>query len=148
MNQKGISKLVIIIIAALLLIILVGGGAAAYLIMFRPPVSPEDLKPDALVAFPLDQFRVNVAGTEYSQFLMTTVVLAYSHEAKDLGAELEERKPQIHDIVDGILSSWTLEEFSADTDRKKLKKEMLKEINEILKEGEIEDVYITELIIQ
>ena len=147
MDSRGISKLLIVIVALVLLLV-VAGGAVTYLLLFRhtAPPTPQQLRPDARKTYVLDQFRVNVAGSDYSQFLMATMYIGYSDEK--LATELDERKPQIHDIVNNILSSWTLDEFTNDNDRKKLKTEIKRQINAVLKTGTIDDVYITELIIQ
>lgn len=147
MDNRGISKLLIIIIA-LVLLLAIAGGAVVYLLLFKhtAPPTPQELRPEARKTLVLDQFRVNLAGSDYSQFLMATIYLGYEDEK--MATELEERKPQIHDIVNNILSSWTAEEFSNDTNRKKLKGEIKHQVNAVLKTGEIKDVYITELIIQ
>lgn len=147
MDSRGISKLLIVIIALVLLLV-IAGGAVAYLLVFRhtAPPTAQELRPEARKTMVLDQFRVNVAGSDYSQFLMATVQLGYSDDK--LATELAARKPQIQDIANNILSSWTAQDFANDTNRKKLKGEMIHQVNAVLKTGVIEDIYITEMIIQ
>ncbi len=149
MDNKGFAKILIIIIIVLLLLIIIGGAAAVYFIFFRDKEeSPIEKRPDPMIVQQLNKngFRVNVAETDYSVILLASISVGYAD--KKMGKELASRQVQIEDIVDGVLSSWTMEEFAEDKDRSKLKKELADKINAVLKTGEIQDVYITEFLIQ
>jgi len=150
MDNRGFAKILIIVIIVLVLLIVIGGAAAVYFLFFRSgEESPIEKRPDPMIVHQLrkgSNFRVNVAESNYSVFLLASVSLGYSE--KKLGKELVSRQVQIEDIVESVLSSWTLEEFAEDAERSNLKKEIVEKVNVVLKKGEIEDVYITEFIIQ
>lgn len=149
MRENGFSKIWIVVIA-LVVIIMLGAGAFTYLFFFHNQgvgngnKAPQ--KEETKYTYPMQQFRVNVAGTDYQRFLIATVVLGY--DDKKVGKELEERQAQVQDTVNNILSQLTLDDFNTDPQKEKLKKNIEDKVNGILNSGRIIDVYIPEFIVQ
>lgn len=104
-------------------------------------------KPNPLTIFSLDDFRVNTADIDEPHFLRVKLGLGYNAENKKLATELPSRKEQIRDIILKILNSKEKQDIDEQVEKDRLKDEIKKEINNVLINGEIEDVYYDEFII-
>ncbi len=79
-----------------------------------------------------------------SVIVKTEIYLAYKKDHSDLGEELEDRKKELEDRIQLIISSKNLYDInSADKREYGLKKELINEINSLLEKGVIEDIYFT-----
>jgi len=95
--------------------------------------------------FVLSDQVVNIAGTRGTRFLRAGM----EFEAPgNVLAEMEQRKAQVTDIVATALASKRMEELEAPDVRQKLRTEIVGLLNSVLKQGEITNIYFTELIIQ
>jgi flagellar basal body-associated protein FliL len=113
------------------------------------------------VASPIEVV-VNIAGTEGDRFLKTSVIMEYVDRAEQKGGEkgkeaaspladaLNQRMPKYKSYLIDQLSKMTLPELSAPGARDKIRKDMLRVVNETLppKLGWVKNVYFTEYIIQ
>jgi flagellar FliL protein len=105
-------------------------------------------KPEPLTTLPLDEFKLNTADIDEPHFLRVQLSLAYKNEDnKKLAQELPQRKEQIRDIILKILSSKEKQDVDEETERQTVKDEIKKEINNVLVNGQIEEIYILEFII-
>jgi flagellar FliL protein len=95
---------------------------------------------------PLEPFIVNVNGDGYTRYLK----VAMSLEASTLRAkqELDERSPQIRDLVIAILTSKRLEEIGNFEGKALLKEDVQRRVNELLPAGEVRSVLFTEFVVQ
>src|SRR5665647_315695 len=94
---------------------------------------------------------VNVAGTDGERFLKVAVAFEYDDVAyPELAAALETRAPKIKDILIDHLSKLTLIEVTEPEAKDKIRKDLLRLVNNSLpsEEGNIRDVYIVNYIIQ
>jgi flagellar basal body-associated protein FliL len=89
---------------------------------------------------------VNLAETNAERYFKVNLVLEMDGEA--LGAEIEERKPQIMDLLINILSNKTLENISTTSGRNMLRQEMIDKINALLETGRLVNIYFTEFVVQ
>jgi len=159
------SNMMLIIIIAVLVLLLVIGGVAAFLLsggdeetqqMDQSAPSSKDASPkkqkkrmESLTVgpmYPLDNFIVNLLSDSGRRFLKTQINLEMDTE--DLAAELDSKVPVIRDIVIRVLTSKTLEEISTAKGKDKLKDALINQLNMRLKDGEINNLYFTEFVIQ
>ncbi|NPV39530.1 MAG: hypothetical protein HPY78_09685 [Brevinematales bacterium] len=104
-------------------------------------------KPAPLAIFMLDDFRINTADIDEPRFVRVKINLAYNQGNKQLQNELVERKVQIRDVVLRILNRKEKRDIDTVEGKERLKEEIKKEVNNILINGEIEDVYFDEFVI-
>jgi flagellar basal body-associated protein FliL len=96
--------------------------------------------------YTLNPLIVNVAGSSARRFLKITIVFELNNET--VSEELTKRGPQIYDLLINILSSYKLDELCDLSMRDALRNEMRDRVNLILTEGEIKNVFFSELVIQ
>lgn len=99
---------------------------------------------------PKDGILVNVGGQKAGKFLKTSIILEMNPGKKDIileGQILPVAETKIMDIVLQVLRSAKLDEFDA-MKQDDLKKKIKEEINGVLGEGSVYDVYITSFLLQ
>lgn len=150
--KKGIPKgpiiIVLTIIIGLILVgvtsIIVAGKVAKTNTIPEPPIKPEEKieeSEEELYTFEVGEFLAKIINPEEPTYVkVERLTFAYNPKYEFLIKELEERKPQIRDIINTILISSTKEIGTAEGKRA-FKEEVLKEINTILRDGQIEDVF-------
>ncbi len=95
----------------------------------------------------LGDFTTNtVADNKAKKFLKTKISVRTSDE--DVSEELQVRNIIVRDAVIEVMSSNTFEEIASPQGKEKLKENLTRGINKIVTEGEIEEVYFTEFIVQ
>lgn len=122
----------------------------------KPPPTPIDLGeekeghlPDApLHNFEVGEFLAKIINPEEHMYVkIEKLNFGYNKEEYGfLSLELEKRKPQIRDIVNTILISSTKEIETAEG-KGAFKKRVIDEVNKVLRDGQVKDVYC-ELIVQ
>jgi len=94
---------------------------------------------------------VNIAGTDGERFLKVSVAFEYDDVTYPLlGEALESRSPKIKDMLIDHLSKLTLVEVTEPDAKDRIRKDMLRLVNNSLpkEDGSIRDVYILNYIIQ
>jgi flagellar protein FliL len=105
-------------------------------------------KAEPLTTLNLDEFVLNTADIDEPHYLRVELSLAYEGENnKKLAAELPKRKEQIRDIILKILSQKEKQDIDEQFERDRVKDEIKKEINNILRDGSVEEIYIRKFII-
>ncbi|MEA1919614.1 MAG: flagellar basal body-associated protein FliL [Campylobacterota bacterium] len=173
-EKKSGSLVLIIIIVVLILVILIGaviailmmGGDDEEAVQSNAPVAKErsvnnNQNSQRLTSgsgrtsgsfseigpmFPLDNFTVNLLSESGRRYLKVQMNLELSGE--ELGAELDTRKAVIRDIIIRLLSSKSLEEISTSKGKEKLKDQIVDQLNMRLQDGQINNVYFTEFVVQ
>lgn len=158
------SNMVLIIIIVVLVLVLVIGGVAAFLLsgdddeaqmnqstqteMSASPVKQKKRLESLEVGpmYPLDNFIVNLLSDSGRRFLKAQINLEMDTE--DLAAELDAKIPVIRDVVIRVLTSKTLEEISTAKGKDKLKDTLVNQLNMRIKDGQINNLYFTEFVIQ
>lgn len=159
---KKKSPLMLIIIAA---VVLIGGGAGAYFMMGsggedeavaengEAAEGEEGAEADVKSAyyFSLDPaFIVNFTGKSRARFLQVNIEGMTRDET--VKEKITKHIPQVRNNIILLLSSKTHDELNTPAGKESLRKEVLKEIQDILvaetgKEG-VEDVYFTSFVMQ
>ena len=152
-KKGGKMKLIIIGLAAVVLI------AGVAVVMFKSKAAKhgaKDKKQEVKgVEFPLGDFTVNLADNNEIRYLKANIVLEVTEEAAAAakGKEGGEGKeagapPPIRDAVIDVLSRHTFSELLKAEGRTALKEEIIKAVNERLKEGKALDAYFNEFAMQ
>ena len=173
-KKSGGSNILLIVIAAMLGLMLIGGGVGAYLLLSEDDAVMADAnkakatqteKQESTPAaqataksvrksdfthigpmYPLDQFIVNLFSEDGSRYLKTTINLEMS--IPELSTELDAKKPLIRDIIIKALSAKSYEEISTIAGKENLKDEIVANVNAVLKDGKINNVFFTDFVIQ
>lgn len=151
-GKKGGNMKFIVVIAAALLVI---GGMAVF--MFKGNIAGhngKDSKKEVVgVELPLGLFTVNLADQDQIRYLRADIVLEVDEKAAEAckgegkGEEAGAPAP-IRDAVIEVLSSHTFTELLKAEDRNLLKEQIIKAVNERLKEGTALDAYFNEFAMQ
>jgi flagellar basal body-associated protein FliL len=108
--------------------------------IYMPPPPPHSY-------FELREFKMSTADRDEQHFLRMKMSLGYKKDDLKIAAELSERRTQILDLINAILSTKTKSDYDKREGIEGLKIEIRNSINRILQDGEIEQIYITELAV-
>lgn len=142
MKNKVLTIMLIMLVAIALV-----GVLAVFVINKMNDTSGVNKQPtiDEIVAASTDipEITTNLAGNEYIKITFT--IQTDSKKAKD---ELDKRSFQAKNIIITDLSEMKGEELTGKAGKEKLQETIKKDINQIMQEGKVEQVYITSLILQ
>jgi len=95
--------------------------------------------------FGLDEFLVNLADEDGKRYLKVKVFLGY--DSKKLDSELEEKKPILRDAIISVIRT----KKAADITPKgveSIKMEIIGKVNPLLEKGQLNNVYINDILVQ
>lgn len=167
-KKKGGSNMLLIVVASVLFLILTGGGIAGYLLLN----GDSEVLNDASKAkqtqaaqnkgavkttrgtnyaeigqmYPMEQFVVNLYSESGSRYLKTVINFELSSE--DLAVELDAKSPLVRDIIIKALSAKTYEEISTIKGKENLKDEIVLNVNGVISDGQINNLFFTDFVIQ
>ncbi len=95
--------------------------------------------------FTIEELTVNIADTRGNRFVRAGV---YFEAAPPVLEELEANRARMVDTLGQVLSAKTLDELTSPSIRGNLRQEMLGIINPTLKQGRIDNIYFTDLLVQ
>ena len=104
----------------------------------QPPPSCFRITPD---------FNANTADMDVTRYFKVSIVLTYTANAKQLAVELPERVYMIKDRIYALISSYTYDQLRTNEGREQLKADIKREINSMLRNGQIDDVLFVDLIL-
>lgn len=162
-GEKKSSNLVLIIIIVVLVLVLVIGAVVAILMlsgdeeqMVEETSAKQEMRSNKRSEdvvgltvgpmYPLEVFTVNLLSESGRRFLKAQINLEL--ESEELTAELESKIPVIRDLIIKILTSRTLEEITTAKGKEKLKDNIVKQLNMRLRDGQLNNIYFTEFVIQ
>jgi flagellar protein FliL len=99
----------------------------------------------AVTKFTIEEVTVNIADTRGNRFVRAGVY--FEAEAPVL-EELEANRARMVDTLGQVLSTKTLDDLTSPDIRGKLRTELLGIINPTLKQGRVDNVYFTDLLVQ
>lgn len=94
-----------------------------------------------------EEMTVNLSDESPKRFLKATVSIGYDENDKDTAKEVEKKSVEIKDKTLFYLKSKKVEDFTAKNEEN-LKKGLVDEINKILVDGKILDVYFDNILTQ
>ncbi len=160
--KKGGKKKLIVIVAAALVLLLAGGGAGYYFLVFKPkqeeakrkeeeskaaslikPV-PEEAKIGPMVE--IKEFVVNIIGSDTPHYVKASLSLELDKDTTT--DEVNKRMPQIRDAILLLIGNKTFEELQDIQGKNQVKAELKSKINSFLKTGKVNNVYLTDFVVQ
>ena len=156
-QPKKSKKMLFIIIAAVVVLLAAGGGVAAVFLLgggkeaaaAEAEAKEEAPKEEKLILVPLDTFIVNLADPKGDRFMKATIRLTTDDP------ELEQKiqsdpvlKARIRDRVLSILSSKSFQDVNNPVGKESLRRELQRELNQILPDDSIKEVLFVEFIVQ
>jgi len=154
-KKSSSGNLLQIIILALLLVVLGLGGFIAWkLINLEVPLlpgqgqisPPEKTERSPGILINLDNVTVNLADSEETRFLRTTITLeAESEEDK---TKIETFKAQIQDLIITVLSSKSYSDVRTSQGKFTLKEELAYRINNLIGGRPVKNLYFSDFIAQ
>ncbi|MEW6607182.1 MAG: flagellar basal body-associated FliL family protein [bacterium] len=144
----AIVAVVVLVIAAVVAWFVAGKRATPPELEFEPETTHEEkLPPKPLHVYQIGAYLARLSDPEEDHYVkISDVTLYYNAEKYDmLSAELGERETQIKDIINTVLIGKTIEVGTVEG-KKALKEELKKALNEILREGKIEDIHFQILV--
>lgn len=143
----------LMIIAIITSVLIAGGIAAYFLIAKKPPIAGKEEKeqpPKPAFYLSLDRFVVNIAKSKRSRYLQLNVDVLVREE-KFLQT-LQTHLPKIKNNLVFLLSNLEEEQIFSAEGKDTLRKQVLKEIQNIMEEEigkpTVEDVFFTNFVVQ
>ncbi len=156
-EQPKKSRKMLFIIAVVVVLLAAGGGVAAVFLLgggkeaaaAEADAGKEKQQQEKLILVPLDTFIVNLADPKGDRFMKATIRLTTDDP------ELEQKiqsdpvlKARIRDRVLSILSSKTFQDVNNPVGKESLRRELQRELNQVLPEDSIKEVLFVEFIVQ
>ncbi|MBY0369170.1 flagellar basal body-associated FliL family protein [bacterium] len=108
-----------------------------------PPAAGKEFVPQELgVLYPLDSFLVNVSSDRGPRFLQMKVELELG--APSLEDEISLKRPALRDAIIVLLTSRTYSELREPQGMRRLRADLLRVMNNLLKTGQIREIYFTQ----
>lgn len=161
--KKGGKKKLLIIIAAALILLLAGGGAGYYFLVLKPNKeelqrkqeeeskaaalinpTPEDAKIGPMVE--IKEFVVNIISSDSTHYVKASLSLELDKDGTV--EEVNKRMPQIRDAILLLIGNKTFEELQDIQGKNQVKAEMKSKINSFLRTGKVNNVYLTDFVVQ
>ena len=140
-NNKMVMTLLILLVAITLV------GAIAILVVLNLNDQGEVKEPtiDEVIKYSVDipELTTNLANDDYIR-----ISFKIQTDNKDAKEELEKRIFQVNNIIILELSEKTTEVIKGKEGQKKLEENIKIQINELMQEGSVEKVYITQFLLQ
>lgn len=161
--KKGGKKKLIIIIVAALVVLLAAGGGGYYFLVHKPKQEEmkrkqeEESKAAALIKpvpeeanigpmVEIKDFVVNIIGEDTPHYVKASLSLELDKEATL--EEVNKRMPQIRDAILLLIGNKTFEELQDIQGKNQVKAELKSKINSFLKTGKINNIYLTDFVVQ
>lgn len=144
--KKKKGKLILLI--GMVVVALLAGGAGAYFYFSKssPKDKKEESKKEEGVMFPLEPFVVNLGDQGSMRFLKLTIQIELSKQ--EMADKAKIRAPQMRDSIITLLTSKTVDSIITPEGKLQLKDEISLRLNQILGEGSVRNVFMTDFVMQ
>ena len=147
-KKKGGKSFVLVIVIAVA--VLAGGGGAFFFLTKaggeKGAKKEEQQKKEESSMFSLEPFVVNLSDQANNKFLKVSMQLELSGQA--LQETAKSKTPQIRDAIINLLTSKTSESLMSPEGKLQLKDEINMQVNQILGNNSVKNVYLTEFVMQ
>jgi flagellar protein FliL len=155
-DGKGGKKKLILLIAAVVFL-LGAGGAAYYFLVIKKSQEADPSTAVSLISPPPGQaqigpmvevreFVVNIIGVDTPHYVKAAMVLELDRETTL--DEVNRRMPQIRDAILLLVGNKTFEELQDIQGKNQVKAEVKAKINSFLVTGRVDNVYLTDFVVQ
>lgn len=152
------NKMMIIIIAIAAIVILGGGGTAAVMLMggkdAPPPAAAEQETPaapasEASYLVNMDSFVCNLADPKGDRFMKATLRIVVSDESLTERVRTDDLfRTRLRDKALSVLSSKRFQDINNPLGKESLRREMVREFDQIFPAGTVKEVLFVEFVIQ
>lgn len=104
-------------------------------------------KESPLSTFGLNEFKLSTADKDESHFVRLAISLGYKQGDMKIASELSARRDQIRDIINAIIMRSKKTDIDEWNEQIQLKELIKETINQKLQDGEIQEVFFTEISI-
>ena len=108
----------------------------------KPSPAKEFIPPELGVLYPLESFLVNISSDRGPRFLQMQMELELDNAA--LEDEIALKRPALRDAIILLLTSRTYAELREKDGIRKLRGDLMKSINGLLKTGNVREIYFTQ----
>jgi flagellar FliL protein len=153
-GDKGLKRLIygLLGLSFLTLLLMIGVGVLTWMVWTAKTQPKEiktiEVKPEPGKIFDLGTFIVNLADEDASRYVRAQIQLEYSKVNLELEKEIKERAPQFQDLVNTLLSDRKAAELSTSEGKEHFRRDLQLKIDEALKFGAVNNVYLTTFAIQ
>jgi flagellar FliL protein len=148
--KKPKKKGKLLIIAIIAFAVLAGGAAGAYFLFFSKGAQQgkeaKEVKEEHGVNFALEPFVVNVIDPSGTKYLKVSIQLELS-DAK-YTEKAKNKTPQLRDAIITLLTNKTSDELITSEGKLLLKDEIKQRCEQILGEGTVKNVFLTDFVMQ
>lgn len=143
-EKRSLDRILIVVLLAVILFLGIG-----YLLLLdkEMPDLTTIFKSNGEYTIPLDEFVVNLKSNKpVNNYARLSIALMYTDES--YGNELVNNMSKIRDLVITNLRNRTAEDLLNEESISQLKSSIKEDINKSFEESMIEDIYITNIIVQ
>ena len=144
-NKRKKGKNTILIIIVLLLV--VGGGTFAGTYYFMSKNNTEKVVVIEEAFHEVGEIFVNLSDEGSKRYVKLNMTVSYDKKNKDLAAEITEKAVVIKDVAIFYIKSCKAKDFEP-ANEAVLKGDLIERINQKLSNGVLQDVYISDIIVQ
>jgi flagellar FliL protein len=108
--------------------------------------SPKKAEAVKELTYSLGDFTCNLNEANYKRYIAVKLSVGYTKEGLD--KTLEEKLPQMSDIVNSVLRAKKIDDLNTTEKTESVKKEIMDKINAILGDDKITNVYFNKILIQ
>lgn len=162
-GKKGGGKKKLIMLVALVLILALAGGGGYYFLVLKPKKEEmarkheEESKAAALIKPPpeeanigpmveIKEFVVNIISEDAPHYVKASLSLELDKDGTM--EEVNKRMPQIRDAILLLIGNKTFEELQDIQGKNQVKAEIKSKINSFLKSGKVNNIYLTDFVVQ
>ncbi|MBM9537425.1 flagellar basal body-associated FliL family protein [Desulfobulbus alkaliphilus] len=155
-DSKG-GKKKLMLLVAMAVFLLGAGGAAYYFLVMKKAQDIDPSKAASLISPPPSQahigpmvevreFIVNIIGVDTPHYVKAAMVLELDRQSTV--DEVNRRMPQIRDAILLLIGNKTFEELQDIQGKNQVKAEVKAKINSFLVTGRVDNVYLTDFVVQ
>ncbi|KKB38969.1 flagellar basal body-associated protein FliL [Bacillus thermotolerans] len=144
-NEAKSTRLLTIMVIMLMVILLIGTAVVIILLNSSKESSASEPTIDEIVEASVDipEMTTNLASDDYIR-----ISFKIQTDSKEAQEELTKRDFQAKNLIIEQLSEMTAAKLKGKAGKEQLTNELKKQLNEIMQDGQVVDVYITSYIIQ
>jgi flagellar protein FliL len=142
-SKKGKGLLLVILI-----ILAIGGGTfgGAYFVMMNKNAENQPVYMKETY-YEVGEIFVNLSDENANRYVKLKLTISYDSENKNLGTELTDKAVVIKDVANFYFKSLKAKDFEP-ANEAVLKGDLIKRVNQKLTSGTLQDVYISEILVQ
>ncbi|MBF8435694.1 flagellar basal body-associated FliL family protein [Halanaerobiaceae bacterium Z-7014] len=144
-DGSKLGKIMTYVGVAFLIVVLAAATSFGVLWYMTRDTGPDEIEDRMGPTYQLGEYTVNLSGTGGFQYLQTNIVIEASEDV--VLEEIDKRSPQIDDAIISTLRSQSIDEIQ-EPGANEIKKQLADSINEVIRNGEVRNVWFTQFVVQ